>query len=368
MQDYAVKLLKTMLEIYSPSGNEKELSDFLFDEMKTLGFSVRKDSVGNVVGELGSGSPTIFLCGHMDTVPGFIPVKIEDNTLYGRGAVDAKAPLAAMIVASSLLKGEVDAKIVVACVIDEEGHSQGIRNLLKDGINADYAIFGEPSGVEKITIGYKGVLRLQVLCETKPGPGHSSANPLYSNAIQQAIELWKELQLINSKYKKIDSDFHSLTSSITKIEGGQDYSTTPSRCFMNIDIRIPPHLTTSQVFAEIDNTIKQFSRVNPQVNVTAKIEEAIEPFESDSKSILIRALSCAIREVRGKTPMLVRKTGTGDMNLLGRAMHIPTVTYGPGESTLCHTIDEHIPIKEYLDGIEVYRNAIKWIIKLHRGN
>ncbi|MBC7131065.1 acetyl-lysine deacetylase, partial [Candidatus Bathyarchaeota archaeon] len=68
MQDYAINLLRSILEIYSPSGKEKEISDFLADEMRKIGFKVKQDAVGNVIGELGYDAPTIFLCGHMDTV------------------------------------------------------------------------------------------------------------------------------------------------------------------------------------------------------------------------------------------------------------------------------------------------------------
>ncbi|MEM0216362.1 MAG: M20/M25/M40 family metallo-hydrolase [Candidatus Bathyarchaeia archaeon] len=366
MRDYAINLLKRMLEIYSPSGDEENISNFLVDEMRKLGFRVKRDSVGNVIGEVGDGSPTILLCGHMDTVSGFIPVKIEDAVIYGRGAVDAKASLAAMIIAASTFReGKIPVKLVVAGVVDEEGKSRGIRNLLKEGISADYAIFGEPSGVDKITIGYKGVLRLEVLCETIPGPGHSSANHLYSNAIEKAFELWQSIRSIHFSCENPDSPFHSITYSITKIEGGKDYSTIPSKCQINLDIRIPPQLTTNILLDKIHAVIDQFKTNNPNVIIKAKVEEAIEPIEIDPKSILVKAFSKAIREVKRKTPLLVRKTGTGDMNILGRAMQIPIITYGPGDSTLCHTENEHIYVDEYMDGIEVYRKAIEWIVKFH---
>ncbi|MDX1813808.1 MAG: M20/M25/M40 family metallo-hydrolase, partial [Candidatus Bathyarchaeia archaeon] len=99
--DYAVDLLTRMTKIYSSSGNEEEISLFLADEMTKMGFHVHRDEVGNVIGEIGDGSPVVLLCGHMDTVEGEIPVRIEDGQLYGRGSVDAKGPLAAMIVAAS---------------------------------------------------------------------------------------------------------------------------------------------------------------------------------------------------------------------------------------------------------------------------
>ncbi|MEM3041907.1 MAG: M20/M25/M40 family metallo-hydrolase, partial [Nitrososphaerota archaeon] len=98
----SVELLRKMLETYSPSGKEKELRVLLEEELQKLGFErVRTDRAGNVYGEVGVGSPTVLLCGHMDTVPGWIPVKVEDNKVYGRGAVDAKSSLAAMISAAA---------------------------------------------------------------------------------------------------------------------------------------------------------------------------------------------------------------------------------------------------------------------------
>ena len=101
MNDSAIELLVKALEIYSPSGKESEISSYLATEMTKRGFRVWTDDVGNVIGEIGQGKPVILLCGHMDTVEGYIPVRLENNKLYGRGAVDAKASLVAMIVAAS---------------------------------------------------------------------------------------------------------------------------------------------------------------------------------------------------------------------------------------------------------------------------
>ena len=77
-----VDLFKRMLEMYSPSGREKKLASFLRDELQNLDFdNVHLDSVGNVYGEVGRGSPTVLLCGHMDTVPGRIPIRVEDGKI-----------------------------------------------------------------------------------------------------------------------------------------------------------------------------------------------------------------------------------------------------------------------------------------------
>jgi LysW-gamma-L-lysine carboxypeptidase len=76
-------------------------------------------------------------------------------------------------------------------------------------------------------------------------------------------------------------------------------------------------------------------------------------------------MSSSIRKVLNKPATLLRKTGTGDMNILGHAMNMPIVTYGPGDGHLDHTTDEHIVISEYLAGIEVYKETILKLAELH---
>src|SRR3972149_5612439 len=115
MQDQAVRLLTNLLGIYSPSGKEANI--------------------------------------------------------YARGAVDAKGPLAAMVMAAIAASKEpgFKGKILVVSVVEEEATSRGVKHLITQGITADYAIFGEPSGVENITIGYKGQIQLKIVCKTETG-------------------------------------------------------------------------------------------------------------------------------------------------------------------------------------------------------
>jgi len=100
--------------------------------------------------------------------------------------------------------------------------------------------------------------------------------------------------------------------------------------------------------------------------VKVKIGDECVPFEVDKSSPVVRALSLAIRKVRHKPATLLRKTGTGDMNLLGKALGMPVVTYGPGDSHLDHALNENIDIQEYLDSIHVYRETVTQLLKLHK--
>jgi LysW-gamma-L-lysine carboxypeptidase len=357
LNDYAVQLLIRMLKIYSPSGKEKDISDFLAKEMKKLGFHVRKDEVGNVIGEIGQGKPVVLLCGHIDTVKGDIPVRVEENKIYGRGAVDAKSPFAAMIMATSIFaKAKPPYRIMVVGVVDEEGPGKGIKNFIQKNPDVDYAIFGEPSGLNEVCLGYKGVLRLKITCKTQSG--HSGAPWLFDNAIEKAMEIWKKISQLHLPEEKLGSRFYSITYCLTKVSGGSKSPMVPSKCDMNVELRLPPQLKSKRVLEEIKKKIENYRTNNPNVSVKMKIEYLIDAFEANRQSIIVRALAWAIRETTHDRVVFAKKTGTGDMNILGNRMKIPVVTYGPGDSSLDHTPNEHIEIQEYLNSIKVYQNTL----------
>ena len=102
----AVDLLAGMLRIPSLCGEEDAVAALLVETMSELGFDAGRDGAGNVVGTLhptqeSDASGEVVILGHMDTVPGSIEVELYDGALYGRGAVDAKGPLATAIVAAA---------------------------------------------------------------------------------------------------------------------------------------------------------------------------------------------------------------------------------------------------------------------------
>ena len=346
-----------MVERYSPSGEEGEVGEFLVSEMVELGFVVRRDVVGNVIGEHGEGSPKVLLCGHMDTVPPELPVRLEDGVLYGRGTVDAKGPLAALVMAASRLVEEGHpGSLVVVGVVDEEGRNAGVENLIRDGLDADYAIFGEPTNVDTITVGYKGGILLKVDIETETG--HSSAPWLYENSIEKAMEIWSLVSSLRLSEEDPESRFHSISYCLRQVRGGGISTVVPSSCQALIGARIPPSLSVDRLSAEILALIDAYREDNPDVKVSTEIIDHTEPYLSDKRSPLVRALSRSIWRNRGAKVGLINKTGTGDMNIFGRATGTPTITYGPGNPHLDHTPHECIGIQDYLDSITVLKGAL----------
>ena len=361
---YAIELLKRALEIYTPSRSEAQLANLIKEKcLDDLGFEkVNIDSVGNVIATKGNGTPRILLCGHMDTVPGQIPVRIDSGFLFGRGASDAKAPLISMLLACSEFKQR--GTIIFAGVVDEEGNATGIKELVKNNLSIDYAIFGEPSGIDRITISYKGRIALKLTCDVLDS-AHASAPWLSKNSIEEVFEVWKLLSAeISAKYDKTDNKSKSVSLSLTEISGGSSHNVTPQKCKVTIDIRVPNGVKCLEILNHLDTSIRNISEMR-KVKITYRIEDMTEAFEADHSSPLVRALSLSILDVCKVRSVLLRKTGTGDMNVLGNSLNIPVVTYGPGEPHVSHSKDEKVEIQSYLTSIEIYNRALFHTSRLH---
>ena len=184
-----VALLIEMLEIPSLSTEETRMGQWLLTRLKRLGFAVVRDGAGNVSATWGSGTREVVLLGHMDTVPGWIPVRREGDRIFGRGAVDAKGPLAAAITAVSRQAPSTDRRLTVIAAVEEEGSSRGARYLLERPA-PDALVVLEPSGWDGITLGYKGSLRLHYRLSQPIGHG---AGPLPS-ASDHAIDFVRHIQ------------------------------------------------------------------------------------------------------------------------------------------------------------------------------
>jgi LysW-gamma-L-lysine carboxypeptidase len=339
-----LELLKTMVSIYSPTNEENQLADYLVQTMKENGFESHIDGVGNAVGIMGEGPEEILLVGHLDTVPGEIPVRMEEGVLHGRGSVDAKGPLAAMICAVSGMENTAGKRMIVIGVVDEEGDSLGARNLL-DKYDPKCVIIGEPSGWDSVAIGYKGCLRLQYgIDDVNRHTGTPDPNPA-----EMGVEFWNELNdYCSSEFG--DSAFDSLTPRLISFNTENDGFRT--RVEMRIDVRVPP----SADMDEVKSSIEQLGGGD----LHWMSEEA--PIVSSKNSPLTRVFVSAIRE-EGGSPTYKKKLGTSDMNILGNHWSVPIVAYGPGDSKLDHTPEERLGLDEYSTSIRVLRRVLSSLIE-----
>jgi len=339
--------LEALLSIPSPSGEEEAVAAYLLRKMSTLGFQAHRDEVGNVIGAIGDpeAGREIVLLGHMDTVPGLIPLREEAGRLYGRGAVDAKGPLAVFVLAAARVAPKLrGTRLLVIGAVEEEAHGRGARHLARTLPPPHCTIIGEPSAWEGITIGYKGMLTFDYR-GLQPG-GHSAGE--HPGPAEKAVALWNTLMLYAAGRNGGDSGrFHTVDPALrdfrTFSEGlneGVD---------MNIVVRLPPGLEASTLEQEIRSWCN---------GAHLKFYPSDPPFQTCKNSPLVRAMLGAIRAEGGR-PRFKLKTGTSDMNIVGPAWGCAIVAYGPGDSSLDHTPEEHIEIDEFLRSIDVLAGALE---------
>lgn len=343
-ETYAAGLLRGMLEIPSPSYQERSLADYLVEAMKELGFQAHIDGVGNVIGVIERGDgPTVMLLGHTDTVPGQIPVRSEDGRLYGRGAVDAKGPLATMICAAA---GAVDfpGRIVVVGVVEEETpRSRGAMAIRATHARPDALIIGEPSGWSSVVLGYKGKLDLRYT--VKCSATHPS-NPV-PKASELAVACWDTLvDLLGPDASH--GVFDKPGATLVQVNGDLTSATA------DLSIRIPPGF-------DVDELVSTLRERLPAG--TIDVLNSVAACRVGRADPAVRALVSGIRRLHAQ-PRLAVKTATSDMNTLAEVWDIPMATYGPGDSSLDHADDEHIVLSDYMRGIDVLTIALSELAHL----
>lgn len=363
MEDLAVSLLKSMVKAYSPTGREGRLASLLKKELSRLGFDVYVDAVGNVIAEAGRG-PTVLMCGHMDTVSGRLPVRVVDGRLYGRGAVDAKGPLASMIVASKLYaSGNPRFRVLLACVVDEEGYSRGIKHLISTVEQPAYAFFGEPSNTDGITVGYRGSLLAELHFRTRKG--HVASQGMFYNALELAVEAWGRLKEEASKVSRPGSRFYSLDASLVRLSSPRALGVVPHRAVALVNLRLPPSISCQEAAKLLEGSVGSLARGREGVEGWFEVLDCVEAFVEPSTSPPVRALQRAIIKQLGRRPRLLLKTGTGDANVAKREWAVPMAVYGPGDSRLDHTDEEHIVLQDYLDSVMVWVEALRQLEQIH---
>ncbi len=347
VREQELRLLKRMLEILSPSQQEAELSEYLVAEMKSKGFEAYQDTVNNAIGILGKGPKTITLLGHIDTVQGQIPVEIKEGKLYGRGSVDAKGPMACFISAASRLKNEIlelgKRIIVIGAVEEEAATSRGALQALKDFQAPDYCVIGEPSGWSAVTLGYKGRLLLDYGLRI-PWKHTAAQGKL---VCEQAIDFWNEIKSWREPFNQGKSAFETLDASIRAFNSKNDGIAETAQ--LKMGFRLP-----------VNFPVEEFKSFLLRAAGSAQLcfsggELAVRMGKSNQ---LVRAFLRSIREHQGD-PRFKVKTGTADMNVVAPHWPCPMLAYGPGDSSLDHTPEEHIEIEEYGKAIDVLESVLR---------
>ena len=368
-----VSLLEELLKIYSPTGGEAEAVGYLVAQMKAMGYETSIDEAGNAVGVIEGPAIAgatrsheairpheIMLLGHIDTVPGFIEVKREGDPsassgqiLRGRGAVDAKGPLACFVAAGALAGKIPGRRITVIGAVGEEGDSRGAKFILKSRLPSrvpsrvqrapTMLIIGEPSGWDKVTLGYKGSAWFEFTAER--ALAHTAAQ--VESACEAAIGFWNRLTAraadLNADKPKM---FDQLLPTLREMNSRSDGFVESAR--LRFGLRLPPGLSVGQLSGMIDE-LAAGDRV--------EFIDGVPAYRAEKNTPLVRAFLSAIR-AEGGDPGFTVKSGTSDMNLVAPAWNCPAAAYGPGDSALDHTPDEHIFISEYQRAVRVLARVL----------
>jgi len=357
-QDGEVSLLHNMLTIPSYSCQESVLAHYLVEQTQQLGLYSYVDDVGNLIAsthprEAHTRLQPVILLGHMDTVRGYIPVRLGEGALHGRGAVDAKGPLAAFLCAASRMarSAPIDSFLhpimVIGAVEEESASSRGARAVV-ERYQPFACVIGEPSGSQAVTIGYKG--RLLVEYNVTRPVHHSAGSQQNSNEV--AVTFWNRVcqhaAELNEQYAP-NSTFAALLPSLRRMSSDQDGLEEQVR--LSIGYRLPP----SYDIADLHTQLVQWADIDG-ASISFSGQEAA--FQTTRTTPLARSFIAAIRATGGH-PTFKHKTGTSDMNVVGSAWGQNIVAYGPGDSHLDHTPQEHIIISEYIHTIDVLELVLK---------
>lgn len=343
-RERSIELLRWMVEQYSPSHHERDFSRALAARLEARGWRAHTDEAGNAIASLGEGDTCIALLGHVDTVPGEVPVRLEDGRLYGRGAVDAKGAIAAFVEAVELLEEPERAGkrfLLLGCVEEEVALTRGALHV-RERHRPDFVINGEPSGAHAVTIGYKGLVRLEL--EHRATRRHTASRD-YRAPAEHVIDAWNALRAHCDEWNREKSLFEQNLPALTAIH--TDASDAEEWATASVSIRTGPQSDVERLLATLAGV--------PTVQVrTLSSKQAVR---MDGTDALGRAFKQAIRE-RGARPTLRLKTGTSDWNTVAPAWQAPILAYGPGDSALDHTPHEHIHVDEYEEAVAVLSRVL----------
>jgi LysW-gamma-L-lysine carboxypeptidase len=367
----AVELLHGLVAIRSISREESEAARWLVEQMATSGYDrAFADEAGNAVGEMGDPGArrTVVLLGHIDTVPGAIPVRIEaspgGDALYGRGSVDAKGPLATFATAVARL-GSAWARqhririVVVGAVEEEAATSKGARFIAArlDGGREpipDACVIGEPSHWHRVTLGYKGRLLLDL---TARRPMAHTAGPDASVA-EVVVDLWNWVTAhaagVNIGREKV---FDQLSPSLRRFVTG-----TTNEMLDVVDAqfawRLPIGFDSDAFMRQIAEKASAIGGTRTSIEYRFRgVEQA---WRAVRQNALVRSFLSAIRGVDSSAqPGFLLKSGTSDMNVVAPIWRCPILAYGPGDSALDHTPNEHLPLDEYWRAVQVVERALR---------
>jgi len=361
MIDPVIQLTSALVAIDSvnPSlvpgaAGEAAISAMLADHMRRLGLDVhvRDAAPGrpNVVGVLEGRAPgrSLMFCGHVDTVgvdgmsAPFEP-RIRDGRLYGRGAQDMKAGVAAMVDTARQVasRGLERGRLIVAAVVDEEYESLGADALAAEW-RADGAVVTEPTDLQ-VAVGHKGFAWIDV--ETIGRAAHGSRPRDGRDAILRMGRVLQRLEALDRALQARPPHPLMGTGSLhaSIIDGGRELSSYPDRCRLRMERRTITGESGEAALEEVTAILNALAAEDSEFEAAATLQFARPPYEVPADHPLPRALTAAARQAGCETGTTGMSFWTDAAVLAGAG--VPCVLFGPGGAGL-HSIEEYVNVRD----------------------
>jgi acetylornithine deacetylase/succinyl-diaminopimelate desuccinylase family protein len=360
-----VALLGALVRLPSPNppGDTTQIAAFVARWLEDAGFTVKrlappaKPSALSVVGTIGSGEPVILLHAHIDTVPiaadeaakwssDPYAAEIRDGKLYGKGSVDDKAPLAAMLIAAQRLIALpfVGTLVIVAAAEEEVGGQLGTHWLAETGHLplADFIVVGEQTH-NRVATAHKGVLRATVRAV---GRSVHATNP--DRGVNAIVAMSKAVLALEAYHRELSRRVHPLvgvpTCNVGVIQGGSTANAVPDSCLAYLDRRMIPGEDPEAVKDELRAVIAAVEAAPAALSVGDFLVS--NWFSSTCESPLGRAFLDVVHEVLQADPGPIGYLPGSDAKHLRGQVRGETVVFGPGSYEVAHAYDEYVDLDE----------------------
>jgi len=330
-----VEFTRRLVDIESISGNEAAIGDFLYDQLRVLGYDAEKLPVeadrNNVWAKWpgrGRSGPAVVLSTHTDTVPPFIPSSEDGTRIYGRGSCDAKGIIATQVAAAERLRSE-GIHVGLLFLVGEERDSLGAKAANRQPRGSRYLINGEPTE-NRIAIASKGALRAEVTATGRMA--HSAYPELGESAIDKLLEALNRLRAMDLPS---DPEVGPCTLNIGMIEGGRAPNVIPDRAKAQLLYRL------------IGPTEELRRRITSTVGSLAQVEFTLQiPFQR-------------LRQVDGLPTMIAAfTTDIPALSAWGEPLLI-----GPGSIHVAHTEGEYVEKQALAEAVEIYCRIVRWLLR-----
>ena len=360
-----LNITKDLISKNSIPPNDNGCQELLISYLEQLGFKIEKMPYGNVknfYARKGEASPLVVFAGHTDVVPTgpgsewssppFEPTTIHDN-LFGRGAADMKASLAAFITSiEEFLLDHNDHKGSIGLLItsDEEGIAingtvKVVEALKAKNEKIDYCIVGEPTSNIKFGDTVKNGRRgsLSATLRVKGIQGHIAYPDLIKNPIHQISPVIDNL--VNTIWDEGNEYFPKTSWQISNINGGTGATNV-----------VPGFVDTADTLKDRVHNILDKHKIEYSIDW----ENSAQPYITE-KGLLVDAISSAIKDVTKITPDISTTGGTSDGRFISSICD-QVVEFGPINASI-HKIDEHVATKDIEKLKEVYKLTLVNLLK-----